>query len=133
MAPYSKWLGTMFSRLPIAGALLPHLHAIIGASKWQKREEHLAAIYRRMAEEHNSASITESLSTETRNYYGRPYQVIFAGRFAEAICATIEEPALRHLAEIGAVDQFTDCVAVHSNAKLAAKLKVIYDQGESAS
>ena len=44
------------------------------------------------------SGITEPLSTATRNYFGRPYQVLFAGRFAEAISATISDPALRQLA-----------------------------------
>jgi hypothetical protein len=125
-APYSKWLGFAFARLPIAADLLPHMRALTTSQHWKERETHLVALYRRMAEEHNTSSITEPLSTATQNYFGRPFQVLFAGRFAEAIQATIRDPDLRRFATVGAVDQFTDSVAIHSNARLAAKLKGIY-------
>jgi hypothetical protein len=125
-APYSKWLGTAFARLPIAADLLPHMQALTTAPNWRVREEHLVALYSRMAAEHNASGITQPLSAATQNYFGRPYQVLFAGRFADAISATINEPEMRGLASIGAVDQFTDSVAVHSNARIAAKLKSIY-------
>jgi hypothetical protein len=125
-APYSKWLGTAFAHLPIAADLLPHLQALTTAPNWRVREEHLGKLYRRLAAEHNASGITEALSTETRSYFGRPYQVLFAGRFGEAISATISDPDLRDLGPFGAVDQFTDSVAIHSNARIAAKLKSIY-------
>jgi hypothetical protein len=124
--PYSKWLGTAFARLPIAAELLPHMQVLTVAPDWRLREEHLCALYSRLAVEHNRLGMTEDLSTATHNFHGRPYQVLSAGRFADAISATISDPGLRHLANIGAVDQFTDSVAVNSNARIAAKLKSIY-------
>jgi hypothetical protein len=125
-APYSKWLGSAFARLPIAADLLPHMQKLTTAADWHQREEHLCVLYSRMAAQHNAAGITEPLSTATQGYFGRPYQVLFGGRFAEAISATISDPSLRNLSEIGATDQFTDNVAIHSNARLSAKLKGIY-------
>jgi hypothetical protein len=125
-APYSKWLGTSFATLSIAAELLPHMKALTTAPEWRTREHHLTALYSRMGAEHNASAVTKPLSTETRNFFGRPYQVLFAGRFAEAISATISHPELRQLAHIGAVDQFTDNVAIHSNPSIAAKLKSIY-------
>lgn len=125
-APYSKWLGTSFAYLPIAVDLMPHMQALTTAPDWHVREQHLVALYTRLAAEHNSANITEPVAEATRNYYGRPFQVIFGGRFADAISATIRDPNLRNLAMIGAVDQFTDSDAVNSNACIAAKLKSIY-------
>jgi hypothetical protein len=126
-APYSKWLGTAFARLPIAADLLPHMRAMTTAPDWRSREPHLTAVYSRLAAEHNSLGMTEPLSTATRDFFGRPYQVLFADRFADAISATITDPALRNLAHIGAVDQFTDCVAIHSNGNLAKTLTAIYN------
>jgi hypothetical protein len=125
-APYSKWLGTAFSRLPIATHLLPHMQAMSTATDWQSREAHLLALYQHLATEHNRLAITTPLSASAQDYFGRPYQVIFADRFAKAISETITDPALQKLAQFGAVDQFTDCVAIHSNGNLAASLKSIY-------
>ncbi|MCC6456561.1 MAG: DUF4037 domain-containing protein [Caldilineaceae bacterium] len=130
-APYSKWLGTAFAHLPIATDLLPTMQALSTASNWHEREAQLTCLYRRLATEHNTLGITEPLSIEVRNFFGRPYQVLFAGRFAEAVNATISDPSLRNLARIGAVDQFTDTVAIHSNSRIAAKLKSIYSNDKS--
>jgi hypothetical protein len=124
--PYSKWLGTAFARLPVANALLPHLRGLALATDWHARESSLVALYTHLAHLHNAAGITSPLDVTTRDYFGRPYQVLFAGRFADAINATIDNADLRQLAPIGAIDQFTDNVAVHSNAHIAAKLKNIY-------
>lgn len=125
-APYSKWLGTAFARLPIGSELLPLMQALSHASDWHAREQNLVKLYSRLAVLHNGSGVTAPLETATRNYFGRPFQVIFGGRFADAICETIGDADLRRLAEIGAVDQFTDSVAFHSNARLAAKLKTVY-------
>ena len=127
-APYSKWLGTAFAQLPIAATLMPHLCALTRAKNWRDREDRLVALYVSMATTHNALGITEPLVATTRDYFGRPYQVLFAGRFAEAIRNTIRDPVLREFANIGAVDQFTDNVAIHSSGTLAAKLTNIYDQ-----
>ena len=125
-APYSKWLGTAFARLPLAQPLLPDMQAVMRAEDWRSREQHLAALYTALAGIHNESGITAPLSTATHSFFGRPYQVISAERFADAISATIAEPQLRRLAHVGAVDQFTDNVAIHSNAALAARLEPFY-------
>jgi hypothetical protein len=96
------------------------------ASDWHSRETHLIALYQQLSVEHNRLTITTPISASAQNYFGRPYQVIFAGRFAKAINETITDPALQKLSRFGAVDQFTDCVAIHSNGNLAASLKSIY-------
>lgn len=125
-APYSKWLGTAFNQLSIASALQPHIHALAQANHWHQRQEALIGLYALIAAEHNNSGLTEPLTTSTRDYFGRPYQVLFAGRFASAIKATIQNESLRNLSSIGAVDQFTDSEAIDSSARLAAKLKSIY-------
>ena len=125
-APYSKWLGTAFARLPLAKLLLPQMQSLTTALDWRERERHLSALSSQMAEIHNQSGITTPLSVETHNFFGRPYQVLSAERFANAISATIQNPRLRGLAHLGAVDQFTDNVAIHSNAKTAAMLVSMY-------
>lgn len=125
-APYSKWLGTAFARLPLAQPLLPYMQSLTTALDWREREKHLSALYSHMATIHNESGLTPPLSVETHSFFGRPYQVLFAERFADAINATIQNPRLVNIAHVGAVDQFTDNVAIHSNAKIAAKLETFY-------
>ena len=131
-APYSKWLGTAFSQLPIAAELAPLLLEVRHAGDWRTREHSLIAAYSLLAEEHNRQGITPRLDSRTRDYFGRPYQVLFAGRFAKAITAQIPDPTLRGLAaRVGGVDQFSDFTAINSDATLAARLKTIYDPIQS--
>lgn len=125
-APYSKWFGTAFRRLDCAMELGPLLEEILAAPDYPARELPLAQVYTRLAEMHNRLGITPPLETRTRTYSGwhnlragvdhlplddprntRPHQVIFAGRFADAITAQIHDPAVRAFPPtLGSVSQF---------------------------
>lgn len=107
--PYSKWFGTAFARLPIAKILQPALTETLQAQSWQQREAGLVKAYQRVAAAHNELQITEPISPEITDYFGRPYQVLFANRFAEAIRATITDEKVKRIeSAIGSVTQFTD-------------------------
>ena len=106
--PYSKWLGTAFSRVPGTAPLAANLAAALTATGWPSRERHLSQAYVTVAESHNGLGLTEPLDPHTRRYYERPFQVIDAGRFAAALTEAITDPAIRRLPPIGAADQFLD-------------------------
>jgi len=126
-APYSKWFGSAFTKLNIALLLLPILEQVLAASHWQEREQYLGRAYKIIAEKHNSLGITEELDSNIRNYFSRPFQVLSAGRFAEAIRKVIQSAELKQLVpEIGSVSQFTDSTTVFDDVKLYQKLKNLY-------
>jgi len=104
--PYSKWLGTAFARLPEAAALAPLLTAAVTATGWPDRQRHRAC--ETAAARHNELGLTPPLDTRTRGFYDRPYQVIEAGRFTEALRRSITDTEVRDLPVTGAVDQFID-------------------------
>ena len=106
--PYSKWLGTAFSRVPGTAPLAASLTAAVAATDWPSRERHLSQAYVTVAESHNRLGLTEPLDPRTRRYYERPFQVAGAGRFAAALTEAIADPAVRRLPPIGAADQFLD-------------------------
>ena len=81
--PYSKWLGSAFDALPVAGDLRPVLHRALTASTWRECERHLAFAYEMVGEQHNRLALTPPLDVATRNYYERPYRVIDGGRFSD--------------------------------------------------
>jgi hypothetical protein len=122
-APYSKWLGTAFAQLPLAGVLTPFLTAALAAESWQSRESAVVHALQILADEHNRLGITLFISPESGRFFGRPYTVLMSGRFAAAICAEIEDPRLLQAATIGGVDQFADCVPITSSAAAAARLR----------
>lgn len=126
-APYNKWFGTAFARLDCAQKLSPVFDGILQAESWRERENHLSTAYEIIANMHNALEITDVLETKVSPYYGRPYLVIQAEHFAEAIKATIQNEELRSMTKlIGSVDQCIDCTDIISNPKLFRRLSVMY-------
>lgn len=126
-APYSKWLGAAFKTLAIAPVLLPILEQVLAASFWQEREHYLGRAYQIVAEKHNALGLTEELNTEMNAYFGRPFQVLGAHRFAAALRKAIRCTALKQMVpEIGSVSQFTDSVTLFNAVKLYGKLQKLY-------
>ena len=102
-APYSKWFGTAFSQLDAAAEVGPLLEA-----------GELGVAYEAVARRHNALGVTDPLEPTLRPYYGRPFPVIFAERFAAACMERVEDPWLRSLPPIGAIDQWCDSTDVLS-------------------
>ncbi|MEU1304666.1 MULTISPECIES: DUF4037 domain-containing protein [Streptomyces] len=110
--PYAKWLGSAFARTPTAPRLTPVLTATLAATDWHTREHHLAQAYEIVAQMHNQLELTDHVDPGTRPYRSRPFRVLHAERFTRALKARIEDPALRDLPVVGAVDQFIDSTDV---------------------
>jgi hypothetical protein len=126
-APYSKWFGSAFARLPCATQLAPHLDAVLAARGWQDRQQHLVRAYQIVATMHNDLGITEPLSTQPSQFHGRPFLIIEAGRFADALRDQIRDERVRNLPEaIGSIDQFVDSTDVLSNPTLRRRVEAIY-------
>ncbi|HEY0933505.1 MAG TPA: DUF4037 domain-containing protein [Trebonia sp.] len=106
--PYSKWLGTAFTRLPGAAPVAASLNAAISADGYPARERELNQAVQAVAARHNELGLTPPLDTRPRPFFDRPYQVLGAGRFAGALRETITDPLVRRLPAAGAADQFTD-------------------------
>jgi hypothetical protein len=106
--PYSKWLGSAFARLPIAGELGTTLAAAVTAGTWRDREHHLVIAYETIAALHNDLGLTAPVDPRVRPFHDRPFRVLHAERFAQALIRSIDDPGLRALPLTGAVDQFVD-------------------------
>jgi hypothetical protein len=122
-APYSKWFGTAFARLACAGRLQPLFEAALAADSYAQREPPLAAAYLLLAQMHNALGVTPPVEAVLRTYSGwhlhfagkqptpesdtRPFQVLYASRFSEALHAAIRDPAvLALLPDLGGVNTF---------------------------
>ena len=126
-APYSKWFGSAFARLECARQLAPHLDRVLAARRWHDRQEHLVNAYEIVATMHNGLGITEPLSTQASQFHGRPFLVIQAGRFADALRDQIQDERVRTLPEaVGSIDQFVDSTDVLTNPALRRQLKAIH-------
>lgn len=134
--PYSKWLGTAFSRLPAAATLTPTLASAVTATDWRTRERHLGDAYEAVAVLHNRLELTAPIDPRTRGFHDRPYRVLGAERFSTALLKRIADPKVRRLPLAGAVDQFVDSTDALGDlrllrATLATALDHVDDQHTS--
>jgi hypothetical protein len=131
-APYIKWLGTAFQQLRYAGRLGPVLEDALRASTCQAREEALSRAYEMVAGMHNALGVTEPVPGRVSPFYSRPFCVIYADRFADALRAAITDPEVRALPDhLGSIDQWVDSTDVLSYPARARRLRPVY-RGEGA-
>jgi Domain of unknown function (DUF4037) len=127
-APYSKWLGTAFSRLKIAAKLTPILHEVLLAKTWKARERKLAQAYSIVAQQHNTLRITKPLPTKATKYYDRQYLVIHGDTFASSIKGAIKDPKMKRITtNVGSIDQFVDSHDLIQQVSLVRRLGVVYE------
>ena len=131
-APYSKWLGTAFSRLGCAPHLSGSLIGALGADSWHERENDLCSAYETIAGLHNDLAITPRLDEKVRGFHDRPYRVLDAQRFSSALVESIEDRELRQTCSttglIGAIDQFADSTDLLDRPELCARLAALFTE-----
>lgn len=111
-APYPKWFGTAFGRLPAAAALRAPLSRALAAADWRDREKGVADACVAAAEIACARRIPGSIPAVAGRYFGRPFTVVNAEELVGAYRAEIEDPALASLPVIGSLDQVTDSTPV---------------------
>jgi hypothetical protein len=125
--PYWKWLGTAYAELrrPEAEALARTL----SAEGWQAGEDALVEAYEAVARAHNELGVTEFVEPASRPFFGRPFRVLFADRFVEALRTSVEEEGLREIEHLaGSVDAVSDNVDVLCHPSLFRELAGLYDR-----
>jgi Domain of unknown function (DUF4037) len=126
-APYQKWLGTAFARLPHVDDLPGDLIRATTATSTQAREDSLAAAYVALAERHNRAGLTAPVRPAIGTYHSRPAKVLMADRFTEALLATVTDPSLSRLPLVGGVDQHSDSTDVLQHPRVFRRAAAFYD------
>ncbi|TQJ15955.1 uncharacterized protein DUF4037 [Kribbella jejuensis] len=125
-APYSKWFGTAFSRLPCGPSIGPVLRDVLRTTTWQDREEALAAAYRAVGELHNERAITAPVELGIEQLWERPFKVVW-GDFPGALAAGIQDPGVRRLLDrwpVGGIEQLRELLhRVQDRRQLVALLE----------
>jgi hypothetical protein len=89
--PYAKWLGRAFGQLAISSSLSPIFERVLVADDWHAREEALNEAYSVIGAVQNASHLAAPVDLELRSYHGRPYRVLGADRFADALAATLPD------------------------------------------
>ncbi len=113
-APYAKWIGSAFQRLPIATSISDGLNAALAAAGWRERESALVAVFEALGHATNALGLADLVEPTRRAFYDRPYTVLDAHRYREALNQRINDPEVRAVIDrwgwVGAIDQFSDSV-----------------------
>jgi hypothetical protein len=129
-APYPKWFGSAFARLPDAEKLIAVFRRVLRAENWEERQEYLVQAYELTAAKHNSLRITPPIKEKRSYFHDRPFLVIGGENFAEAISAQITDPVVKKWAGdrlIGGVDQFSDSTDLIADACWRETLRKLYE------
>lgn len=120
-APYSKWLGSGFARLPIAGALSPHLALALRADGWPQRQDALASAYLELAHSQNAMDLP-GFAPIIGPYHDRPFTTINADDAVAALQSAIADIRIRQLPIVGALDQVSDLTPLLVDPGLSHKM-----------
>jgi hypothetical protein len=132
-APYPKWFGSAFQRLPPASSLSPFLTGALRAFSWQERGSYLVPAYEILAARHNALGLTEPLPEKAAPFFSRPFPVVSLHGHVEALLRQIQDPRVQAIAKlpmIGSLDLFSDNTDLTSNPFWRTRLLELYrDQG----
>ena len=107
-APYSKWLGTAFARLPDAAPIAALLGASLAADGASERQRAMAEACSLAGAWQNRLDLCAEVDPSVRPYHDRPFPVVHAERFTAALRNAVTDPTVRALPPVGGIDQFVD-------------------------
>lgn len=125
-APYSKWFGTAFQKLPIPQEIKEAIFQAVKASSISQREEQLVLAQHLLAKLHNSLHITPPVSDEIQSYFNRDIKVIYADRIAHAVQAQLEGTPLSQAPLIGTLSQVSNFTNLYENVSKRDAIQALY-------
>lgn len=127
-APYSKWLGSAFARLPDPDGLGQSLVTAVDGTEFAQRDAALGAAYRALAARFNQLSAELDLDVELQQFHDRPARVLGAERFADATLSRVQDEFLCNLPLVGSVDQVLDSTDVLAHPTAVVHMRAFYQQ-----
>ena len=118
-APYSKWLGSAYARLKAAEEV--PLEDVL--REYPARQHALVLACQAVARRQNELGLSLPQEPAPRPFHSRPFLMLGSGRFVQALLARVEDPWLRSLPLIGAIDTLSDSTDV---AMVSSRLRALY-------
>ena len=94
--PYCKWFGSAFKNLEAYREASPLIEQILSENVPEKIEEKLCLLYTFVVGRHNAADGLPRLGNTIKNYFGRPYKVIFAETIVTELTNSIADEETRN-------------------------------------
>lgn len=115
-APYSKWFGTGFSKLPLPKELSVLLKRTLAVHSLDEREEALVQAEQCMAKIHNESGITPPVSTEIGWYFTRKIRTIHPDAISGALCERLRGTELEGVPLIGTLSEVANFTAISNDS-----------------
>jgi len=116
-APYPKWRGTLFTRLPLPSEVAPALSRTLTATSWQERAASLATALDALADHQGQHGIPTAWPACVP-YYDRPYCHV-DDTMVPRLLDSIRDTAVRALTPgLGSIEQRSDNVDLLTSATL---------------
>jgi Domain of unknown function (DUF4037) len=124
--PYAKWLETAYAALKRPEA--PVLEAALAAASAPERKAALVEASEAVARRHGELGVTEPVEPTVRPFHDRPYLVLLADRFVNALHEAVSDPALPARAPAGGIDAIVDNAHILTRPALWRRLVNLYDR-----
>lgn len=126
--PYNKWFGSAFRQLTNAEEMIPDIQQVLEAKNWQAREKGMLNIYRCLGNLHNQLGLTDPVPVEIAPFHDRPYLIINAEDFAEALTHRIQDQDLLQMkAGLGSINQITNSVVILEDNETVKQMRHLYE------
>jgi hypothetical protein len=127
-APYTKWFGSAFARLPAHESLGEPLRELVSATDFETREARFVEVVQHLAARHSALGVTAPVDESVGLFHARPFRVLGSARFVDACLERVTDPWLRELPLVGAIDQFVDSTDVLSKNDVFPHARVLFDR-----
>ncbi|MDR2079113.1 MAG: DUF4037 domain-containing protein [Treponema sp.] len=93
--PYSKWFGAAFKKLRSYSDVGDNVVNVLQENEPGAIEKNLCILYEKIIERHNKDTELPHLDNKIRNFFNRPYRVIFSENIVTALINSIEDEELK--------------------------------------
>lgn len=125
-APYSKWYGTAFERLPINDNIKNSIYNAITANNITDRENNIVNAQKLLADLHNQLKITDYIDVQIQLYFGRNIKVIFADKIVDAIMKKLEGTEFESYPLIGTLSSVANFTNISDDPRCRESIKKLY-------
>jgi len=126
-APYSKWFGTAFARLPINDKIKSAIREAVAAADITQREDNIVMAQKLMADLHNAFGLTDYVDVHIETYFERKIKVIYADKIADAVLKRISDAPCGHYPLIGSLSGAANFTNIFDNPACRENVKSMYD------